>query len=194
MNPIIRTSLCLLILLTGCAKSYDYAISEYRAEFRLKSGTGDVRVKLNIRYKVGTTEKSDGFKFVGTNGIKDVKCSDESGPIDSSIVPMRENTIEWRFAPVANGTKNVSVEFTVIGLLKNDGEVHVLKVPWAGVFRVPVSNAIYEIVLPNESNWEIITCSPGKFRIINRNGERVLLIEESPLETKELYISYRQKR
>ncbi len=184
----------LLLLPAAYADSSDYSIEYYRAAFTLAENGADVRVRLEILYRVGTTPKSDGFKYVGTRWIKDVACIDGSGKVlQCEVGHEREAKITWHFPEVRNARQAVVVEFTMADALDADGELCTLNVPWAGMFRVPVRNAVYEFAIPSVKKPVVPEAGPGKTYLSEKGGWTIVSRTQSPLADRSFFVEFKYK-
>jgi len=127
-----------------------YEINSYEARFVLLENSSDVLVTLDLTYHILDGVKSDGFKYVGSLEPVDAEATDGDGKaLSIEILHHRENQVHWSFDPTGPGLKRVIVRFRLKNALTgNRDSGNTLNVPWAGVFKVPVHNAVYMVVLP----------------------------------------------
>ena len=74
----------LLLLLTSAvslraAETEDYDISHYVLSFDTREGAADVRVEMEITYRIRSGTKSTGFKFIGSSNATNLTGRDEDG-------------------------------------------------------------------------------------------------------------------
>lgn len=186
-NNTLASMLLLVLLLWGqaAAPAAAYEISDYRAVFAVRPGTGDgprdVDVRLRITYRLRDEEKSDGYKFVGKARVSDASATDETGqPLPCRIEQMREMRVFWSFPAVRNGTKTVDVSFLWHGGARVSGSQVHLHVPWVGIFRVPVERATYELRLPPVLG-KPDAISPGSGSWRTEGQEQVYRVTQMPL-------------
>ena len=181
---------------TGCSQNqgnYKYAVSDYKAMFSLPSTGADVKVDLVINYQIGDENKSEGFKFVGENQVADASCISESGDkCTVEIQHLKETKIIWHFAPARNTTKAVTVSFVIKDQLRRERVANIFVAPWAGVFRVPVEKATYEIIFPQGMNPKIIQAIPGVYEKNCSLGVCRLAVTQAPLVNRELVVKYQE--
>lgn len=186
----------LVFFQVGCSQkqgSYNYAVSDYKATFFMPSKGSDVKVDLAINYQIGNESKSDGFKFVGKNEVADVSCVTGSGDkCTIEIQHLKETKVIWHFSPVRNMTKAVKVSFVIKDQLRREGTTNVFVASWAGIFRVPVEKATYEIIFPQDMNPNIIQASPGAYEKNCSFGVCTLAVTQMPLVNRELAVKYQE--
>lgn len=157
-RPLLLILCGLCALPASAARGASYEIERYIATFELAEGTADVDVTLDITYNVRSGPKSGGFKYVGDSEVDMARASDERGPIRLQVRHQRETLLEWFFDPIAKGRKRVMIRFRSRGLLAGtvpDGNR--LSAPWAGVFRVPVRDAVCRVSLPGDAPRQVTT-------------------------------------
>ena len=181
---------CLCAGSCGCGGSHDYAVEEYRAAFAVPATGDHADVTLDILYDIGSTPKAEGFKFVGTGPVTNLVAHDDRGAVvRCETRQMRETRISWHFDPVANARKRIIVSFRLPGALQRDGSTLTLDAPWAGVFRVPVRHARYEIIFPPRTSPRILSSTPGG-GIESLQGALVFIARQSPLSEKRFAVSF----
>ena len=142
--------LLVIFLLSSCnTNPYKSHVQEYILTLEPLANSLDVKTTLEITYLVeGPQPKNDGFKFVGSNEVDSLVCSDEKGVILSHIEYLKETRISWQFEPISSGTKKIKATFILRGMIEKTDNKFNIKASWAGVFRIPVLNARYNILLP----------------------------------------------
>lgn len=187
---------CLLIiplLISGLsyADDFQYYVSKYQATFELNETTSDVKVTLDLTYEIGNQSKSDGFKFVGKNRVTGVSCRDGSGkPLQTEILSLKETKIVWHFPEIKNGKQRVITSFTLKDFLKKKNGYYFLEAGWAGVFRIPVQKAVFEVIFPKQINPKVINSEPGLWQKSFRNGRYNLITTQTPLTKREMLIEF----
>jgi hypothetical protein len=184
------SSLLIVLLFTCNADSYNYRVEEYNLTLEPRINSLDVKATIEINYFVdGKDSKRDGFKFVGGNEVDSLSCSDETGYITTNIEYLKETRISWQFAPVHSGFKKIRAMFMLRNFLEKRGLKYVMKAQWAGVFRVPVSKARYNIILP-VSYKPLKFKDPGKWEHEVRNGLDCYFYVQSPLRKKNIDVQF----
>src|SRR5512141_1451920 len=119
-------------------------ISPYQATFEVEPRAHhryDVRVTLELTYRVLDAPKSEGFKFVGELPVTDISVTDEQGhPLRWRKDAMRETRIRWSFPPVSNGDMKVVVRFRIPDALSGDARASYFSAPWLKNFRIRVTD------------------------------------------------------
>lgn len=191
-RPLARVLLPVLIFaaLAGCSR-YDYVVEQYGLTAIVSPGSSNVAVELDITYRVGATPKADGFKYVGHGTVRNLRCVDGAGnTLRSALFQEREQKITWYFAPVTNARQRVVVQFTLDGAVGMGEDGEVLSLPWAGVFRVPVEKARYEVVFNGSTAPRIIGYAPASFRQENSAAGLTLIADQSPLDDRAIKITF----
>jgi hypothetical protein len=154
-------------------------ISNYVARFELSEGSASADVTLDITYHVLSGEKSEGFKYVGDYEPANVRVVDETGAsIAWSVQSRREYQISWTFPPVGSGYKRAIVRFRLPGVLKGSREEgNEIDAEWAGVFKMPVRRAVYEVVFPPGVSPKV---KAPKFSRTRAGSQEVLSWERTP--------------
>jgi hypothetical protein len=185
----------LCLCLSSCAQSpvYKYGVSEYKATIDLSNTSSDAKVTLDITYNIGDQYKSDGFKFVANNEAEDLACYSDSGEkLKAEIQHLRETKLVWYFPAVKNTIKTVRVSFTLKDQLKKTGDNNSLLATWIGIFRIPVKRAVYEVILPSNIEPKELIVKPSAFNSYYESGRCHIVVSQSPLKQKELYIEYKE--
>ncbi len=192
---LVAIMLAILVPFTASgAPSFHYTIEDYRAVFSPAEYGSDVRVRLEILYDVGVAPKSDGFKYVGTKGIKNVACTDGGGrKLRCKISHESEERIDWYFPAVHNTKQAVVVEFTQVDALEWRNGKYVLDFPWVGVFRVPVKKVRYEMLFPAGMNPVELKATPAQARVSTIDGRTLVTFTQSPLMYHEFRVEYALK-
>lgn len=182
-----------ILVFSSCKKvSYNYVIENYKAVFEIQADSTDVKVGLEIDYKINDYTKDDGFKFVGNNTVKILNCSDDTGKsLICRYVPMKESKIVWYFSAVSNSNKKVFINFIINDLLRYEDNVAVLDAPWVGVFMIPVYNASFELILPTNKAHEILKAIPENYKVTVKNNKKIVIIKQNPLIKKEFYLKFK---
>jgi hypothetical protein len=159
----------------------DYAIADYSFTVRMLPPSSSARVTMDLTYLIRSGVKSEGFKYIGTITPADVAGTEDDGrPMTMSVERKRETLIRWRFTPAREGRKHVRVEFTIPGALTGD-QWTAFTASWAGVFRVPVQQARYRMVLPETWTGNSITTQPLAHTRSTMDGHRTVDVVQAPL-------------
>jgi len=175
-----------MVMLLPACNSYHYRIEDYNLTFEPRANSLDVKATIEITYFMdGKVSKNDGFKFVGTNEVDSLVCVDETRNLMSKIEYLKETRLSWHFEPVQSGLKKIKATFLLRNFLEKKGNNYVLKAPWAGVFRVPVSNARYNILLP--ATYKPLQFNdPIKWEHEAPNGKDCYYHNQSPLKDQDI--------
>lgn len=188
---VLAMALCAAVPASAEKTDYAYSISELKLRFDLAAESPDVRVCLDITYRIGDESKSDGFKFVGNNKVFDLKCMDERGePLRCEALSLRETKIQWFFPETKNAARSFHVTFSLKAQVGREGAQHVFHAPWAGVFRVPVEKAVFEAVLPEGVDGARLEVRPEPWQKTEDHGRIHVITEQSPLKKQDFYIKY----
>jgi hypothetical protein len=181
-----------LIFSFSCSKKeLKYVIENYNATFEIADNNCDVNVNLEIKYRIESGKKSDGFKYVGNGDIENLQCIDDSGnKLKIEMVMQREKKLMWYFEPVSEGYKKISVGFKLKNFIILQGNLHTLTCDWVGVFQVPVEKSMFIVKFPDGIKPSIIDVNPKNFENnIDKSGQ--INIVQSPLISKGLRIEYK---
>ena len=145
--------------------SYDVML-ELRAD-------GEVRATLAITYEAYDDPKSDGFKFVGADPVKDVRVTDSKGrTLKHRVEGHNESLIQWWFhEPLRNAQETVRIEFTIVGAVSGTATRCSLDASWVGRFRVPVRKSSYRVILPAGYSSTGFHGTPAMSRIAHAGAE-----------------------
>ncbi|MGA2613028.1 MAG: hypothetical protein ABSG38_06215 [Spirochaetia bacterium] len=174
------------------AQDLGYHLSSYRASFELIEGSPDVRVTLWITYSIGNITKSDGFKYVGDGQVADLRCTDEKGDVLASRVASQKGTrLDWLFPATSQGDRKVRVQFRLLDYLRSIEGFVFFDADWAGVFRVPVENAVYELIVPGSEKPTLGSVQPSSYFILP--SDRGWVVTAAQVAVRETRFSVRFK-
>ena len=181
--------LALTCLCSSAQDTEDYDISRYVLSFETRANSPDVDVTMDITYAIRSGTKASGFKFVGYYHIANPSGKDESGnAIRVWVDKQRETRLNWSFAPAGRGEKRITLWFTIPSALSGDLQSNALNVAWAGIFRVPVRDAMYRLVLPDDSERSFK--APGSAIVSVEDGRRVMEVHQIPLRNTAFQVEF----
>ena len=169
---------------TGSAtETEDYSIDNYELTVETQAGSASVRVTMDITYRIRSGTKSTGFKYIGNYEAEGLSGRDGDGKaIKTSIEHLRDTRINWSFAPAGPGTKRITLSFTVPHAITNgSSDSNQFEAAWAGVFKVPVKNAVYRFVFPDNTQRTVV-CTPSDYTARERNSCRSIEIAQAPFK------------
>jgi hypothetical protein len=184
-------SLCLVVLAGAqtdrrpatSAETDDYSIDDYELTVESQAGSSTVLVTMDITYRIRSGRKSTGFKYIGNYEAEGLSGTDGEGkPIRTSIEHQRETRINWSFTPAGPGTKRIILTFKVPNALTNGSrDSNEFNAEWAGVFKVPVKQAIYRFVFPDNTHRNVV-CTPADYTARERNNRRSIEMTQVPFK------------
>ncbi|MBF0337322.1 MAG: TIGR04222 domain-containing membrane protein [Nitrospirae bacterium] len=181
-----------LVLLCSLNANGAVIVSDYEAQFRVvpnESGRlEDVAVTLKITYAATNQTLGKGFKFVGTDKVRQVRVSDEHGDIHFSVDKLRETKISFNFTPIIRGRKLITIDFLLERALKNGLLSSKFNAPWLGNWNIPVDMARYSFVLPDKYSHGSIEANIPYTTTTAPSGAEIIAFEETPLKTRHLKI------
>ena len=184
-----------LIAMTAAAagqETTDYVIRNYELTADLRAGSPDVRITMDITYEINSGTKSEGFKYIGKYRAIDVRGTDADGdPVATEVQHQRETLIRWRFRPAGPGDKRVRISFTMPDALSGSEAQNVFEAEWAGIFKVPVHNATYRLILPAGWAEDSVDVTPPSFTRQTYAGRTAIDVEQSPLRDRTFSVTFR---
>lgn len=185
---LILALVALALVATPAVAAPSYTISHYEATFELvPDGAGklrDVAVTLYITYDITSGPKSSGFKFIGTLPVKDISVTDGSGkPLKHRLEKLEENRITWYFPAVNRGKQTVIARFVLVGALRGTLKLNSLRFEWVKNWKVPVHDATYRFILPEDYAYDSLTVSPPGKRIVQYRGRRAIEVHMERLSS-----------
>jgi hypothetical protein len=167
----------------GSAETDDYSIDNYELTVESQSGSSSVRVTMDITYRIRSGRKSTGFKYIGNYDAHGLSGADGDGKaIKTWVERQRETRINWSFPPAGPGTKRIILTFAVPGAIVNDsGDANKFEAEWAGVFKVPVKQAVYRFVFPDNVHRNVV-CTPADYMARERNNCRSIEMTQAPFK------------
>jgi len=177
------------------AAEADYYISHYEATFKLVPDTAgelrDVEVTLFITYSITNGPKSDGFKFIGELPVKDISVTDAEGePLKHEFREMDENRIKWHFTPLDHGQQTVIVHFTLVNALEGSLKENNLRFDWVKNWKVPMHDATYRFILPEDYGIENIEAGPAEGVLVDYQGVRAIEVRQDLLSNRPFTVSF----
>jgi hypothetical protein len=185
----------LLLSLTAAVRSAaetdDYSIHNYELTVQSQAGSTSVRVTMDITYRIRSGTKSTGFKYVGKYDVEELSGQDGEGRvIKTSVDHQRETRVNWSFASAGPGLKRVILTFTIPNAITNGtGNENRFEAEWAGVFKVPVSSAVYRFVFPDNAARTVV-CTPSQYSIGERDNCRIIQMAQTPFHNATFEITF----
>jgi hypothetical protein len=182
-------------------KPYDrtycqYDVSDCVLTLWVQKDSRDIVVQQDATYDVQHGMKSDGFRYIYGDPVKDFSCVDGDGNVlETEIDRDHGNNLVWFFPVMTHGKKRVIANFTVPGLLKHENGVDSLNVSWAGLWRIPVRHFAIEVVFPKGFVPDVKKVAPGQYEysMSMRDGQWVLRQEQAPLKVRPFHLEYGSK-
>jgi hypothetical protein len=172
-------------------ESFNYKVKEYTLTIEPMKNGKDVYVSIDLTYLIENSgSKSNGFKFAGNGIVDSLICTDEKGIIRGEVEYLRETKISWYFDPVQSGVKQIKAKFIlrnfIINKENNESEIYI---PWAGVFRVPVEQAKYILVVQDYYS-SVEFEEPKNWEKQNLNGTIYFTNFQTQLENKVIKVQF----
>ena len=165
----------------SAAETEDYSIHNYELTVQSQAESTNVRVTMDITYWIRSGVKSTGFKYVGNYEVEQLSGQDSEGRVIKTWVDhQRETRINWSFPAAGPGLKRVILTFTIPHAITNGARnENRFEADWAGVFKVPVSSAVYRFVFPDNAARTVV-CTPSQYSIGEKNNCRVIEMAQTP--------------
>jgi hypothetical protein len=193
MRTIRFAAVMLLLLIPSAllraAETEDYDISHYRLSFDTREGSADVRVEMVITYRIRSGTKSTGFKFIGSQNATNLTGADEDGrPIRAWVDRPRETRLNWSFDAAGRGEKKIVLTFDIPGALTGSLQSNTLDISWAGTFRIPVHDAVYRFLLPDDSERAISAGTGAVVRV--EGGRRIVELQQDSIGRESFRVTF----
>ena len=165
----------------SAAETEDYSIHNYELTVQSQTESTSVRVTMDITYLIRSGVKSTGFKYIGNYEVEQLSGQDGEGRVIKTWVDhQRETRVNWSFPASGPGLKRVVLTFTIPNAITNGARnENRFEADWAGVFKVPVSSAVYRFVFPDNA-VRTVTCTPSQYAIAERNNCRIIEMAQTP--------------
>ena len=165
----------------SAADTEDYTIHNYELTVQSQTGSTSVRVTMDITYRIRSGVKSTGFKYIGNCEVEQLSGQDGEGrAIRTSVDHQRETRVNWSFPAAGPGLKRVILTFTIPHAITNGASnENRFEADWAGVFKVPVSSAVYRFVFPDNATRTVV-CTPSQYTIGEKNNCRIIEMAQTP--------------
>jgi hypothetical protein len=175
----------------SAAETEDYTIDRYELTVQCLAGSTSVRVTMDITYRIRSGTKSTGFKYVGNYEVEQLSGQDgESHVIKTSVDHQRETRVSWSFPAAGPGLKRVILTFTIPNAITNGARnENRFEADWAGVFKVPVSSAVYRFVFPDNAARTVVT-TPSQYAIGEKNNCRIIEMAQTPFHNATFEITF----
>ena len=173
--------LALIAAVESTADTEDYTIHNYELTVQSQTGSTSVRVTMDITYRIRSGVKSTGFKYIGNYEVEQLSGQDGEGHvIRTSVDHQRETRVNWSFPAAGPGLKRIILTFTIPHAITNGARnENRFEAEWAGVFKVPVNNAVYRFVFPDNAQRTVV-CTPSQYAIGEKNNCRVIEMAQTP--------------
>ena len=175
--------------LLRAAETQDYDISHYTVSFDTREGSADVRVEMEITYRIRSGTKSTGFKFIGSHSAVNLTGRGADGtPLHAWVDRAGETRLNWSFDPAGPGEKKIVLTFDIPGALTGSRDSNTLNISWAGLFRIPVRDAVYRLILPDDSERAISAGTGALIRV--EGGRRIVEIRQDRIERQTFRVTF----
>lgn len=179
IKTIIHACLLLCVILMGLPASHCFGadkLDPFNAEFRLISGTSDVKVTLDFAIHNDEDRALAGSKFICNEEIESVSVADTAGnklPFTIKLYPRKR--IIWQYPMPEDGKRHIIIRFVMKDAVQqqNDG-TYALTIDWISWNR-DVLNANISFLFPADKSDLILTSALlPDYRVVSaREGARV---------------------
>ncbi|MEO5358313.1 MAG: TIGR04222 domain-containing membrane protein [Nitrospirae bacterium YQR-1] len=184
----------LLIFIYPATGFTELKLDNYEAIFEIIPNSGgqykDIAATLNMTF-VTDTRFSNGFKFVGSNYISEVRAMDETGDIGVEVQKLNEYKITFRFPEIVHGKKKITLNFKIHDALSSGIFSNTLNLPWVGKWKIPVNMSRYVVVFPENFTYKNVSSNLLTSEETTINGKPAIAFPQSNVTETSLSMSFK---